>query len=175
MLHDIVKACRSYRRFDERERIDHALLVSWVDAARLVASSGNAQPLRYAIIDDEAGCERVFACCTWAKALADWDGPEPGEHPSAYIVVCRDLDRALTDTFTTWDEGIAAQTIMLQAAEAGFRRLHRRLVQASQPLRSRRNRHGHLPARSRARTRQARRGRAHRRRAERRIDRVLAR
>ncbi|WP_187143330.1 nitroreductase family protein [Enteroscipio rubneri] len=120
MLHDIVKACRSYRRFDERERIDHALLVSWVDAARLVASSGNAQPLRYAIIDDEAGCERVFACCTWAKALADWDGPEPGEHPSAYIVVCRDLDRALTDTFTAWDEGIAAQTIMLQAAEAGF-------------------------------------------------------
>ena len=120
MLHDIVKTCRSYRRFDERERLDRALLVSWVDAARLVASSGNAQPLRYAVVDDEAGCERVFACCAWAKALADWDGPEPGERPAAYIVVCRDLGRALTDTFTAWDEGIAAQTVMLQAVEAGF-------------------------------------------------------
>lgn len=120
MLHDIVKTCRSYRRFDERERLDRALLVSWVDAARLVASSGNAQPLRYAVVDDEAGCERVFACCAWAKALADWDGPKPGERPAAYIVVCRDLERALTDTFTAWDEGIAAQTIMLQAVEAGF-------------------------------------------------------
>lgn len=120
MLHDIIKTCRSYRRFDERERIERTRLVSWVDAARLVASSGNAQPLRYAVVDDEAGCERVFACCAWAKALSDWDGPEPGERPAAYIVVCRDLSRALTDTFTAWDEGIAAQTIMLQAVEAGY-------------------------------------------------------
>lgn len=120
MLHDIVRTCRSYRRFDEAERLDRTLLVSWVDTARLVASSGNAQPLRYAVIDDAADCERVFACCAWAKALPDWDGPEPGERPGAYIVICRDLSRALTDTFTAWDEGIAAQTIMLQAVEAGF-------------------------------------------------------
>ena len=120
MLHDIVASCRSRRRFDEHARIDPALLESWVDTARLVASSGNAQPLRYALVSDEAGCERVFACCAWAKALADWDGPEPGERPSAYIVVCRDRERALADTFTAWDEGIAAQTIMLQAAEAGY-------------------------------------------------------
>ena len=44
----------------------------------------------------------------------------PGERPSAYVVVCRDNDRTLADTFTAWDEGIAAQTIMLQAVEAGF-------------------------------------------------------
>ena len=96
------------------------LLTAWVDAARLVASSGNAQPLRYAIVSDERACERVFSCCAWAKALPDWPGPVPGERPSAYVVVCRDNDRTLADTFTAWDEGIAAQTIMLQAVEAGF-------------------------------------------------------
>ena len=89
-MQDIIKACRSYRRFDESDRIDRKLLTAWVDAARLVASSGNAQPLRYAIVSD------------------------------AYVVVCRDNDRTLADTFTAWDEGIAAQTIMLQAVEAGF-------------------------------------------------------
>ena len=62
----------------------------------------------------------MFSCCAWAKALPDWPGPEPGERPSAYIVVCRDNERTLADTFTAWDEGIAAQTVMLQAVEAGF-------------------------------------------------------
>ena len=119
-MQDIIKACRSYRRFDESDRIDRKLLTAWVDAARLVASSGNAQPLRYAIVSDERACERVFSCCAWAKALPDWPGPVPGERPSAYVVVCRDNDRTLADTFTAWDEGIAAQTIMLQAVEAGF-------------------------------------------------------
>lgn len=120
MLQDIIATCRSYRRFDESARLSRATLVSWVDAARLVASSGNAQPLRFAVATDESTCAQVFSCCVWAKALPDWDGPEPGERPSGYIAICRDRDRTLADTFTAWDEGIAAQTIMLQAAEAGF-------------------------------------------------------
>ena len=85
MLHDLVKACRSYRRFDEAARIERSTLVSWIDAARLVASSGNAQPLRYALVTDERACEKVFSCCAWAKALPDWPGPEPGERPSATL------------------------------------------------------------------------------------------
>lgn len=119
-MHDIIKACRSYRRFDENDRIARELITTWIDAARLVASSGNAQPLRFAIVSDERACERVFSCCAWAKALPDWPGPEPGERPSAYVVICRDNDRTLADVFTAWDEGIAAQTIMLQAVEAGY-------------------------------------------------------
>lgn len=120
MLSDIVRDCRSYRRFNEAERIGRDALVSWVDTARLVASSGNAQPLRYAIVEDVAACKRVFSCCAWAKALPDWPGPEAGERPSAYVVILRDEECSLADTFTAWDEGIAAQTILLQAVEAGY-------------------------------------------------------
>lgn len=120
MLHDIVANCRSFRRFDESSRISTKLLRSWIDTVRLVASSGNAQPLRYALVTDPADCERVFAHLAWARALPEWSGPEPGERPSAYVVICSQLDRTLADTFTAWDEGIAAQTIMLQAVEAGF-------------------------------------------------------
>lgn len=119
MLRDIVRSCRSYRRFHEEESVDRKLLERWVDTARLTASSGNAQPLRFAIVDD-ARRAAVFDCLAWAKALPEWDGPAPGERPSAFVAICRDTDRALTDTYTAWDEGIAAQTIMLQAAEAGF-------------------------------------------------------
>lgn len=47
-------------------------------------------------------------------------GPEEGERPSAYIVICCDSQRSLGERFTAWDEGIAAQTIMLATTEAGY-------------------------------------------------------
>lgn len=120
MLHDIVTGCRTYRRFHEKERIGPDLLRSWVDTARFVASSGNAQPLCYAIVSEAAQCERVFSCLAWARALPEWPGPAAGERPSAYIVICRDANRTLSDLFTAWDEGIVAQTVMLQATESGY-------------------------------------------------------
>ena len=53
----------------------------------------------------------------WAGYLADWDGPEVGERPTGYIVVCC----AGKVAPLTWvDAGIAAQTILLGASEAGF-------------------------------------------------------
>lgn len=120
MLRDTIGACRSYRRYLEKETIDPELLRSWVDAARLVASSGNAQPLRYKIVVDTERRDLVFACLAWAHDLPTWSGPAPQERPSAYIVICHDENRALSETCTAWDEGIAAQTIMLQATESGY-------------------------------------------------------
>ena len=120
MIKDIARACRSYRRFYEDERIPRELLVDWVDTARIVASSANGQPLRYLIVDDPQGCAELFPNTAWAGALKDWPGPGEGERPSAYIVMLRDAERSLGDKFCAWDEGIAAQTIMLAATEAGF-------------------------------------------------------
>lgn len=119
MLKDDVIACRSCRRFIENERISRELLVDLVDTARLVSSSGNRQPLRYAVVSDPQACAQVFDCLSWAAALPDWLGPEEGERPSGYIVVLRDEDRMLGELFTAWDEGIAAQTIMLAARAEG--------------------------------------------------------
>ena len=120
MIKDIAARCRSYRRFFEDEHIPRELLVSWVDTARVVASSANGQPLRYLVFDAPQDCERIFPNTAWAGALKDWPGPEEGERPSAYIVICCDSQRSLGERFTAWDEGIAAQTIMLAATEAGF-------------------------------------------------------
>lgn len=120
MLRDTIGACRSYRRYRANERIETQLLRSWVDSTRLVASSGNAQPLRYKIVEDDEQRDLVFACLAWARDLPAWSGPAPQERPSAYIVICHDESRALSEAFTAWDEGIAAQTIMLQATESGY-------------------------------------------------------
>ncbi len=111
-----VRTCRSYRRFDEGDPIPEALLVELVNLARVTASGANRMPLRFKPVSAAAEREAVFAQLKWAGALPEWDGPEPGERPTGYIVIC-DAGHGAT---TAVDEGIAAQTILLAAVEAGF-------------------------------------------------------
>ncbi|MBN1108736.1 MAG: nitroreductase family protein [Bacteroidales bacterium] len=116
-LKDYVVKTRSYRRFDESVRVDIAILEELVDLARLSASGANRQPLKYMLVNSPEDCSRVFPSVQWAAYLKDWDGPEPGERPSAYIIILGDM--SVTDTFGV-DHGIAAQSIMLGATEAGL-------------------------------------------------------
>lgn len=111
-----VRACRSFRRFDEGDPIPSGLLVKLVDLARMTATGGNRQPLRYRVVTRSAERAAVNEQLKWAAALTDWNGPEPGERPTGYIVVC-DAGCGVT---TRVDEGIAAQTILLAATEAGY-------------------------------------------------------
>lgn len=111
-----VRACRSYRRFDEGDPIPRTLLVELANLARLTASGANRMPLRFRLASSANERDMLFSQLKWAGALKDWDGPEEGERPTGYIVIC-DAGYGAT---TSVDEGIAAQTIMLAAVEAGF-------------------------------------------------------
>ena len=111
-----VRACRSYRRFDEGDPIPGTLLAELASLTRLTASGANRMPLRFRLVSSANERDMVFSQLKWAGALKDWDGPEEGERPTGYIVIC-DAGQGAT---TSVDEGIAAQTIMLAAVEAGF-------------------------------------------------------
>ncbi len=113
----LVENCRSYRRFFENDRIGEENLKELVDLARLTASTANSQALKYRLVFTEEECEKLFPCIGWAGALPDWDGPEKGERPSGYIVICCDLRLGKNKM---WDNGITAQTMMLGAVEKGF-------------------------------------------------------
>jgi len=117
MLAELVRRNRSYRRFHESERIQEETLRELVDLARLSASSGNKQPLKYVLSCDPETNARIFPCLAWAGYLKDWNGPAEGERPSAYIVILG--DREISSSFGV-DHGIAAQTILLGAAERGL-------------------------------------------------------
>lgn len=116
-LKDLVFKTRSYRRFDESHRIDYPTLENLVGLARLSASGANRQPLKYMIFNSAEDCTRVYPSLLWAAYLKEWDGPEPGERPSGYIIILGDKD--ITEGFGV-DHGIAAQSIMLGATEAGL-------------------------------------------------------
>ena len=117
MLKDIVVQNRSYRRFKEEVKIDLKTLTDLIDLARLTPSSVNFQPLRFKIISNPECNLKVFETLSWAGLLKEWKGPKHGERPSAYIIILTDL--SVASNMKT-DVGIAAQTIMLGAAEKGL-------------------------------------------------------
>lgn len=116
-IKDLVTKTRSYRRFDEEYKIEYKTLESLISLARLSASGANRQPLKYLIFNTSESCEKVFPTLSWAGYLKEWPGPEKGERPSAYIIILG--DKSITDSFGI-DHGIAAQSIMLGATEAGI-------------------------------------------------------
>lgn len=117
MLHDLVLRSRSYRRFEQSVPVPMADLRALVDLARLCPSAGNKQPLRFVLCNEPADNARIYDCLKWAAYLSDWDGPQPGERPSAYIVI---LNTAKSWEFAKHDQGIMAQTMLLGAVERGF-------------------------------------------------------
>lgn len=117
MLKGLILRNRSYRRFEESERISQGQLMEWVDLARCSASARNAQPLKYVLSADEALNAQIFENLAWAGYLIHWKGPGEGERPSAYIIMLHDT---LIPGSYLCDDGIAAQSILLGAVEAGF-------------------------------------------------------
>lgn len=117
MLKDLVLKNRSYRRFYEEFPLDAEVLRELVDLARLSSSGANLQPLKYLLSTDGERNTRIFATLGWAGYLKEWDGPAEGERPSGYIVML--IDHAISKT-PFWDHGIAAQSILLGAAERGL-------------------------------------------------------
>ncbi len=114
---ELVLKTRSYRRFDQAAPVSLDTLRELVDLARQTASGSNIQPLKYVLAADPTTNARIFPFTRWAGYLEDWPGPAEGERPAAYVVVLGDT--ALRREFDT-DLGIAAQTIMLGAAERGL-------------------------------------------------------
>lgn len=82
-----------------------------VDLARMSASGGNRQALKYILCRDPEKNAAIFPLIGLAGS------PPKGERPSAYIIILGDTE--ISGTFGV-DYGIAAQSILLGAAERGL-------------------------------------------------------
>jgi nitroreductase len=117
MLRELILKNRSYRRFHQEVAIDTETMRELVDLARLSGSGANLQPLKFMLVSDPKTNAAVFPHLGWAGYLREWPGPVEGERPSAYIVILGDTE--VSSSFGV-DWGIAAQSIMLGAAEQGL-------------------------------------------------------
>jgi len=117
MIENLIMANRSCRRFHENHIVDIATLKELVNIGRLSASGANLQPLKYILSVEPRMNAEIFSCLTWAAYLKDWQGPEEGERPSAYIVVLGDTGISQDPGC---DHGISGQSILLGAREKGL-------------------------------------------------------
>ncbi|MCI4625828.1 MAG: nitroreductase family protein [Candidatus Magnetoovum sp. WYHC-5] len=117
MIETLVRHSRTVRRFYEGFFVPKNTLRGFIDLARLCPSAGNLQPLKYIISNTPETNDKIFSTLAWAAYLTNWQGPEVGEHPSAYIIMLG--DKSISKNIFC-DHGIAAQTIMLGAREAGL-------------------------------------------------------
>jgi nitroreductase len=117
MIRDLIFRNRSYRRFDESIEIAGKDLENLIELARFSSSARNLQPLKYILSNKKDRNKLIFSAVSWAGYLKDWDGPEEGERPSAYIIMLGDT--RIAHSFSI-DPGIAAQSMLLGAIEKGF-------------------------------------------------------
>ncbi len=117
MIRELVVKNRSYRRFDMTVPVSEEMLQDMVDLARLSATGGNKQALKFLLSNTMEMNRKIFPQLSWAAYLKDWPGPAEDERPTAYIVIMG--DSRISNTFGC-DHGIAAQSILLGAVEKGF-------------------------------------------------------
>ncbi|MBR6028480.1 MAG: nitroreductase family protein [Clostridia bacterium] len=120
-LRDLVLRNRSYRGYNSERAVSREELLSLIDLARLTPSSANLQPLRYHPAWEKEEVSAIQACTHWAASLRDVVRlPMPGQEPTAFIVICMDERGHESTTRFLRDVGIAAQTMLLGAAEMGL-------------------------------------------------------
>jgi nitroreductase len=108
---------RSYRRFAQEPILSQDDLVDLVESVRLSPSARNDQPLRFILVESPKACDTLFPFTAWAGYLRDWSGPDESERPTSYIIIL--VDTTISKKYEV-DVGIAAQSILLTAAEKGF-------------------------------------------------------
>ncbi len=118
MIKDLITKNRSYRRFHQDSHVESDMLYDLVELARLSASAGNKQPLKYMLSCDSGTNAKIFPTLAWAASLKDWPGPSEGERPSAYVIILE--DKGLSNPYVQFDVGITAQSILLGAVEKGL-------------------------------------------------------
>jgi nitroreductase len=117
MIKDLIAKNRSYRRFYQDQPVEMQTLRDLVELARLSPSGSNMQSLKYILSCEPEKNALIFKHLAWAGYLREWPGPEEGERPSAYIIILGDT--AISKS-SGCDHGIAAQSMLLGAAEKGL-------------------------------------------------------
>ena len=117
LFRDLVTRGRNYVKFDGSLAVPDELLLSLVELACYVPSRGNLQPLKYLPVTDPTNTDALVSMLLPEGSFAGWSGTPESERPTAFIIMFADL--CLGSDFGM-DSGIAAQTILLGATDAGF-------------------------------------------------------
>ena len=120
MLRDLILRNRSTRKYYQEVAVSRQTLTELIDLARLSASGGNRQHLKYYLSYDSEKNGIIFPHIGLRGNSKDVSGnPPEGERPSAYIIILNDTGLGPPGVMKV-DHAIAAQSILLGATEKGL-------------------------------------------------------
>ena len=117
MFLKLIKKNRTVRRYDRSIAVTESDIAALLECARLTASAGNFQRLRYSSVVGTAA-EEAFSSISLGGFLPDDKKPNNSVAPSAYIVLASESETP--DANLLIDTGISAEAITLAACEKGI-------------------------------------------------------
>ena len=120
MFKDLVMKNRSCRGYDETKTVSEEEVKTLISYTRYCPQARNLQALKYLIVTDEKTVKFLQENTMFGGALAHLHLPFENEKPKTFIVVFEDLSISDSPLYNAIDLGIAAQTILLGAAEMGI-------------------------------------------------------
>lgn len=116
-LDDLLLRNRSIRGYNKNFVVTHDMLERIVAVNTKVASGCNRQALRFKLVTQDCGADRVLPHIRLGAALPELHLPFPGTEPEAFIVVCSTVEE---NKLVDIDLGISAQSMLLKAVEMGL-------------------------------------------------------
>ena len=98
-------------------RVSRAELERIAGVCTKIPSARNQQVLRFRLVTQDSGADRVLPLVKMGAALPELHLPFPGTEPEAFIVVCSTVEE---NPMVDIDLGIAAQSMLLKAVEMGL-------------------------------------------------------
>ena len=108
---------RTIRRFKQQD-IDSAILERIVNAGRLAPSAANCQPVEFILVSQPELCKQVLATTAWAGRVTPRRTPQPGQEPTAWVVVLLNSQRGSLEAKA--DAAAAIENMILTAVEKGI-------------------------------------------------------
>lgn len=117
LFRDLVTKCRNYLVFDGAAAVPEELLHDLVELACYAPSRDILQPFGYIAVSDPSGAGALVSMLLPDGSFPGWTLVPENSRPVAFIIMLGDLRRG-TDFGP--DSGVAAQTILLGATDAGY-------------------------------------------------------
>ena len=116
-LVSLMKKNRSYRGYDPAYKVSAAALEQIVAVNALLPSAKNQQALRFKLVTEDTGADKVLENIKLGGMLPELHLPFPGTEPKAFIIVCATVPES---KMLHVDVGIAAQSMLLKAVDMGY-------------------------------------------------------
>ena len=116
-VESLMEKNRSYRGYQKVFEVKREMLERIVAVNAKIASAKNQQVLRFKLVTRDTGGDLIAQNIKLGGLLPELHLPFPGTEPEAFIIICSTVPE---NKFVDIDLGIAAQSMLLKAAEMGL-------------------------------------------------------